>query len=137
VRPCHGQRDADVAGDVAGNLILYLQNVAQIARVGISPQMRLVGHLNELHIDAHVIFTAADAAFQHVLHVQDFAQLVDGLCGEQFRCCRSDYTELRRIDPAELRDSFFGEACDKFVLLGIAAAVRERPDEQACLVRCP
>src|SRR6266404_2358256 len=65
----YGKCYANLAGDRRGNLVLNMQNIAEVAGVRIGPQMCLVADLNELNVNADLVSPATHAPFKGILDV--------------------------------------------------------------------
>ena len=57
-------------GDGFGNFALDAEDVDEFAVVGIGPQMRIAGYLDELDVDAYLIGDFLDAALEDVRHAK-------------------------------------------------------------------
>ena len=55
---------------VCAHIALDREDVDELAVVGIGPQMRIAGRLDELDVDAHLIGGFLDAALQNVRHAK-------------------------------------------------------------------
>src|SRR6516162_3330078 len=65
-----GQRRLDDPGDAGGNLVLYGEDVAEVAVVAIGPDVSAGDCIDQLRGDAHPIAGLADAPFEDVAHPQ-------------------------------------------------------------------
>src|SRR5207245_5974234 len=64
------QGKSDGPGDGSRDLALQDQHVAEVALIGLGPDMGLVDGLDELSGDAHALTGAAEAALQDVVRSQ-------------------------------------------------------------------
>ena len=71
------QRDLELLHHVGRDLVLDLENVVQLAVVGLRPQVRVGAGLDQLRGDPDRVAGLADRAFQHVGHVQRARDLRD------------------------------------------------------------
>src|SRR5205823_3342813 len=64
------QRNRNGAGDCLGDLALQDRHIAEVALIGLGPDLTLVVHLDELSGDPHALTRPADAALQNVIRSQ-------------------------------------------------------------------
>ena len=104
-------------GDRLRNLILHVEDVFQLAVVALGPQLIAIGHLAQLHGDAHAIPRPPHAAFEHRRHVQ---LLADGPkvsplpLKRERRRARGDAQALERRQRVE---NLLGDAVTEPVLI--------------------
>jgi hypothetical protein len=124
------QRERQRVGDLHRHLALNDQHVRHVAVVALSPQVRHVGGLNELRRNAHPRPRAPDAALEHVVDPQIFADLANILSRVlvEHRRGACDDAEMSRVERAELGDHLLGEAVAEELLLGIVAQILKRQD---------
>ena len=120
-----GEGHPQSLGDRLRNLILHVEDVFQLTVVPLRPQLKAIGHVAQLHGDAHAIPGSPHAAFEHRRHVQ---LLADGpkvvalaLEGERRRA-RGDPQTLERRQSVE---NFLGDAVAEPVLILRGAHVGE------------
>ena len=72
-----GQRDPQCLGDLAGDLVLHLENIFHLAIIALGPDRKIGAGVHQLRIDAQAAAGAAQAACQDVSR----SQLLPNLCG--------------------------------------------------------
>ena len=72
------ERDAQGLGDVAGDLVLHLEHVRELAVVALGPQREVGLRLDELRGDAQAVAGAAQRAAEHELRLELLADLRPG-----------------------------------------------------------
>src|SRR5262249_52734541 len=94
--------------------------------------MTLVFHLNELGSHSYSVRFTPHTAFEHILHSQFTAYLVQSLLTILVVHNRGsrDHAEALRIETSELGDHFFRKAVAKILLRGVSGEVLERKNGQ-------
>ena len=110
-----------------GDLALQDQHVAEVALIGLGPDVGLVVDLDELSGDAHALTGAAEAALQDVVRPQLPAESVDVPVGALVfpgGASRGDPQPIG-FQPAELRDHLLRQPVTQIFLVRIAGEVVE------------
>ena len=115
----------DSRGDIAGDVVLHGEDVAEPSVVALRPVMRSRDGVDQLGADAQPIAVAAHAAFEHVTDAElarnlahiDCAVLVDegGVAGD----------DEQPSDLGKTSDEVLREAVSEVVLVGVPAHVGE------------
>ena len=64
------ERHLERVDDLAGDVVLDLEDIGQVAIVAVGPQVATGGRVDELRGDPHAIAGAADRAFEHRAHAK-------------------------------------------------------------------
>jgi hypothetical protein len=115
----------DRADHALGDLVLYSEDIGEVAVVAFAPDMRAVRRLDELGCDAHPVSSLAHAAFKHITDAKLAAQRLD-----VDRPALVDETRVAgdHEEPAPLRqriDDVLAYAVGEVILLCIATHVGE------------
>ena len=122
----HHQLGLQGHDDVAGDLVLHLENVLDLSVVTFGPEMAGVGGIDQLRGDAHPVAAAPDTAFEHELHAEFGGDILhaDGFTFVRKRRVPRDDGEAWNF--RQRGDDVFGDAIGKVFLLGVARHVGER-----------
>ena len=129
------QSDSQRRGDRVRNLVLDREDVRPLAVVALGPEMKAVGHLDQLRRHPDSVACPAHAPFEQVLDVQppaDFRQL-DILSAKQERRRPACHLQSRHL--RERVDHFFSESVAEVFVLLVRAHVRERQHGNRRFVR--
>ena len=110
----------------AGDLVLHLEDVRQVAIVGLRPQVVAVGRANQLSADAQHLAALAHAALQHVGHPELAGDRADVFVLALERECRraGDHPQVRAVRQA--LDQLLGQAVGEMLLVALLAHVGKR-----------
>jgi hypothetical protein len=125
-RRINRQSDSQRQGNRVRNLILEREDVRPLAVVALGPEMKAVGHLDQLRCHPNPVAGPADAPFEQVVDVQppaDFRQL-DILSAKQER--RRPACHLKARHLRQRVDHFFSESVAEVFVLLVSAHVCER-----------
>ena len=131
---CH-QPGIERVGEPRYNFVLHIEEVGNGLVEAVGPQMIAGFGVDQLYIDPEPVAAALYRALQRVadvqfaadpLHIDRFA--LEGECG----VARDNE---RAGDARQVRGQAFGHAIDKIVLLGIAANIRERKNNDGQMWR--
>jgi len=120
------QRATQLLHDRLSDVVLHREDVVQRAVVGLRPQRRALGDVDELHRDPHAVAGLAHAAVEHGRHVQlarDLRDVVAAVLELERRCAR------RHAQPRHLRQhvqQLVGQTLGEVLVVGAGAAIRER-----------
>src|SRR5487761_2434782 len=92
------------SGDIAGNLVLYGENVTQLAVISFGPVMSAAHSVDELRADAKPIAGASHAAFEHVADAKRASDL--------FNVNRAVLVNERRVTGDNEQPPDAGQASD-------------------------
>ena len=129
------ERDAQRLRDVAGDLVLHLEHVLELAVVTLRPHRRAGAGLDQLGGDAQPVAGPPQRAAQHVLGAELLAHLGAGdrlVAVRDDRCPRED-AQLAHL--RQLRDHVFGHAVAEVLVLLGAAQVLEVEHRHRLLAR--
>src|SRR5262245_4326420 len=70
-----GELDAQPGRDRLGNFILDRKDVVELAIVLLRPRLQSVLHIDQLHVDAHLIASLLQTPFQDMCHPEYLADL--------------------------------------------------------------
>ena len=111
------------------DFILHVEEIGQGLIEPLGPEMIARFGVDELHVDAHAVSAALNAALQHIADVQLAPDLlhVDGLALVGERRVARDHD--RASYPREVGREAFRDPVDEMLLLRVAADIGERQDD--------
>src|SRR5215475_3815291 len=119
------------------NLTLYAQDVGEFAIVGVGPQMRIAGCLDEVHADADCVASFLNATLKNVCHtklLRDLREIARFALIPLRRSARN-YFQVR--DLCQAREDFLLNTIRKIGVIWVAAEVLERKHGNAFFKNCP
>ena len=111
------------------NFVLHIEEIAERLVEPFGPEVIACSGIDQLHVDAHAIAGAPNAAFEDITHIQIAADLgqIDGLplIGERGVAPNHERTSNAR----EVGRQAFRDPVDEMLLARVAADVGERQDD--------
>src|SRR5262249_8937279 len=111
-----------------GNLVLYRENVSEVAVVALGPDMLDALGLDQLRSNPDAIARLAQTAFEHIAHTQFASDLLHvygaALVGEAGIASDDEQRWVSR----QRGDNVLGDPIRKELLLGVTAHIDERQD---------
>jgi hypothetical protein len=124
------QLDLQFVRQSGDDLVLHVEEVGNPLVETLGPKMREGLGLDQLHVDAHPVTAALDAALERVAHIELAPDLADVDClplGGEGGIAGDDQSPP---NARKIRGQAFGDAVDEIFLLGAAADIGEVQDDQ-------
>ena len=120
------QLNANLLSDRLGHFALQVENPVQWPLVGFAPEMAVVGAVEQLHRDTHLVVFANDGSFEDAIHSKFMRNLGQVLLRAFVLHHRGVGDDAQRLNAGKLRDQFFGHAICEKVLGRVAGEVLQR-----------
>ena len=123
-----GKRHFQPLDNRAGDLVLHVENVCDLAIVAFRPDMKPAGRIDQLRHDSHTSARLAYAAFQQMAYIQppgDVSDL-DRFALERER--RGSSGDVKALDLREGIDDLFRDAVAEVLIVGVRAHAGEWQD---------
>ena len=135
-RPCGAPRQALALGgrefrlerarDPPGDLALYLEDVVDVPVVGLRPEMRVGGSVDELARDADARPLAPNAPLEYVAHAELLGDLTQAPVASLVAAARRHRDDTQASDLGELRDDVLGHPVGEVLVRRVGTQALER-----------
>jgi hypothetical protein len=122
------QPDAELAGDLAGDVALDREDVGQPAVVGLGPELTVGPGVDELPDDADLVPRTADASLEDGRGPEFLPDLPEALFRSLIRHHRGPRNDLQAPDLGKLGNDILRDAVAEIFVLAAVAHVLERED---------